>query len=99
MTLEELKSSLGDDAPPTTVSAEIRALWSDAQGDWDAAHVIIQELHSTPASWVHAYLHRREGDPQNAAYWYRRCGREVCQLSLEEEWDQIATTLLADERA
>ena len=99
MTLEELKASLGEAVAPDHVFDEIRALWSDAQGDWEGAHVIAQELHSSQAAWVHAYLHRKEGDPHNAAYWYRRCGRPVCQASLDEEWDEIATALLAAEEA
>ena len=39
-----------------------QALWHEGKGDWHAAHDLINDLTSTEAAWVHAYLHRKEGD-------------------------------------
>ncbi len=75
------------------------ALWHDARGDWARAHEIVQDLTSPDASWVHAYLHRREGDDSNARYWYGRAGRQACRLSLDDEWTQIAGALLDGQAA
>ena len=63
------------------------------QGDWEGAHQIAQDSDSPEAAWVHAYLHRQEGDDGNAAYWYRRAEKPFPQLSLAEEWDQIYQAL------
>lgn len=75
--------------------ALLRALWHDAQGNWAASHETAQDIVSREGAWVHAYLHRKEGDAPNAAYWYRRAGRPVVQGSFEGEWDAIATELLS----
>ena len=64
----------------------LRALWHDAQGNWQAAHEVAQEVDTRDGAWVHAYLHRGEGDPANAAYWYRRAGKPPCTGPLEAEW-------------
>ena len=46
-------------------------------GDWQAAHVIVQEHEESDlANWIHAVCHRMEGDLANARYWYRRIRRE-----------------------
>lgn len=80
--------------PPSGLSPLLEALWWQAKGDWTRAHEIAQGIHTPDAAWVHAYLHRREGDPGNAAYWYRTAGRPVCTLPLEQEWREIAAALL-----
>jgi hypothetical protein len=72
----------------------LRALLLDARGDWDQAHRLVQDLESRDAAWVHAYLHRREGDLSNASYWYSRAGRNRPASSLDEEWEAIATDLV-----
>ncbi len=87
--LRELKD------PPEQLSEVLKALWYDAKGDWDRAHRIAQEVGSRDGSWVHAYLHRKEGDLDNARYWYGRAGRSECQLPLQGEWEQIALHLCA----
>lgn len=89
MTLAEFKA-----ADPDTLKGLLLALWCDAQGDWDRAHEIAQEIESPDGSWVHAYLHRKEGDEGNAGYWYRRAGRVPGQGDLETEWAEIVRTLL-----
>ena len=95
MTVDLFKSTLVDDAPPPEVDPVLRALWVEARGDWDGAHKIVQDVSDRSAAWVHAYLHRKEGDLTNAAYWYSRADRELSAFSLEGEWEEIVKTLLA----
>ena len=71
-----------------------KALWHDAKGDRDKAHNIIQDVPDKTASWIHAYLHLKEGDIWNADYWYNKAGRERPAFSLEEEWEEIVKALL-----
>jgi len=71
----------------------IHALELEKAGDWDEAHRIVQDIHTAEAAWIHAYLHRVEGDPGNAAYWYRRAERPVCQAPLADEWQEIYDAL------
>jgi hypothetical protein len=96
MTLSDFKATLGEPTPPA-VSPALVALWHDAKGDWDEAHETAQAIEDATGAWVHAYLHRKEGDASNAAYWYRRAGRDVVGrgVSLDDEWSQIATELLS----
>lgn len=75
-------------APP------LQALWHDARGDWERAHELVQAVAGREGAWVHAYLHRKEGDPGNAAYWYARAGRPVCSDPLAVEWIAITSELL-----
>jgi len=91
MTLEEFRQSQN---VPSGLTPPLRALWHDARDDWDAAHRIAQDDDSRDAAWVHAYLHRREGDISNARYWYARAGRAEHRGSLDEEWQEIVNTLL-----
>jgi len=87
-------SSLKEEGPSPALSLALQALWYDANGDWEKAHDLAQERENESGNWVHAYLHRKEGDVFNASYWYRRANKPVCKYSLEEEWKQIAETLL-----
>lgn len=73
----------------------LHALWLAHQGEWEQAHQIAQSDESHEGAWVHAYLHRVEGDSTNASYWYRRAGRPPQSGDLKEEWKAIATGLLA----
>jgi hypothetical protein len=95
MTIEEIRGTLGDSEPPAGLSEPLRALWHDAHGDWDAAHHIAQEVDDEIGAWVHAYLHRKEGDLANAAYWYRRAGQTVATDDLASEWSRIVLALLS----
>ncbi|MEM7025119.1 MAG: hypothetical protein AAF637_21415, partial [Pseudomonadota bacterium] len=70
------------------------AMWRDAKGEWDAAHGLAQAQDDADGAWVHAYLHRVEGDLANAGYWYRRAGKPVCQEPLGDEWTTIVGALL-----
>jgi hypothetical protein len=81
-------------APPTHLSQALQALWYDAKGDWQTAHEYAQAQEDAVGAWVHAYLHRKEGDLANASYWYRRAGRPTVSESLEAEWEAIVTALL-----
>ena len=70
------------------------ALWWVGKGDWGRSHEIAQEVEGRDGAWVHAYLHREEGDADNAGYWYRRAGRQVATGELRVEWEQIVMELL-----
>jgi hypothetical protein len=97
MTFEEFRQSLQSSSPPAVAPA-IVALWHDARGDWAAAHAVAQDVDDEHGgAWVHAYLHRKEGDLSNAAYWYRRAGKPVESGGLEAERDRIAAALLTDD--
>jgi hypothetical protein len=91
--LADFRDSLSKPAPPAGLGSLLRALWHEAKGDWNRAHAIVQDEQGHAAAWVHAYLHRKEGDLANAHYWYRRAGKPVCTTSLEREWESIAAVL------
>jgi hypothetical protein len=93
MTLDEFRATLSAVDPPV-VSASLRALWYDAKGDWDQAHHVAQDVDDASGAWVHAYLHRKEGDGDNAAYWYDRARQPVATESLDDEWTRIVNALL-----
>ncbi len=94
MNITALKQSLFTDSPPPEASDYVKALWYDAKNDWQKAHELIQHLPDKNASWIHAYLHRKEGDISNADYWYSKAGKKRPSVSLNEEWEQIASALL-----
>ena len=91
----EFHLSLSADAPPRGLTPATQALWWDRKGRWDQAHAVVAEDESREAAWVHAYLHRREGDAGNARYWYAQARQPVCSRSLDQEWSAIAAALLA----
>jgi hypothetical protein len=93
--LAEFEGSLGGDAPPTGITAPLEALWWDAKGDWTKAHHCAQTEESAAGAWVHAYLHRKEGDLANAGYWYRRAGKPLAEGALAVEWSAILRALSA----
>ena len=94
MYLIAFRNSLKYEAPAFGLSPILQALWLDAKGDWQGAHEIAQSRSDIFASWLHAYLHRKEGDFNNAQYWYKRAGQPVCNTTLDEEWLDIARALL-----
>jgi hypothetical protein len=95
MTIDEFKASLHGDGPPANLPPLLAALWWDAKGNFDRAHEIAQDDDGgQEAAWVHAYLHRKERDPDNAGYWYKRAHQPHPETSPDEEWRQIATVLL-----
>ena len=95
MDLAGFRQSIAAAAPPAAHDAAMQALWWDAKGDWHKAHQCAQAQDDKTGAWVHAYLHRKEGDPSNAGYWYRRAGKSPATVSLDEEWSAIAAALLA----
>ncbi len=94
MDLNQFKESLGKGTPPSGLSLALEALWYAGKGDWNAAHERAQQQEDRDGSWVHAHLHRQEGDAANAAYWYRRADRPVATSPLAEEWASIVEALL-----
>ena len=88
-----LKSTLATAAPEDGLAPPLAALWWAAKGEGDAAHKIVQDENDANSAWVHAYLHRVEGDLSNAGYWYRQAGQPVATDSLENEWERIVSTL------
>jgi hypothetical protein len=95
MTLQEFRDSVPRDEPPLELSLALCGLWWDAKGNWTKAHESAQQDEGLAGSWVHAYLHRKEGDSANAGYWYRRAGKQPAGSSLEQEWLEIAAALTA----
>jgi hypothetical protein len=92
--LADFTASLSGATPAPDVVAPLAALWWSAKGQWDDAHKIVQDESDANSAWVHAYLHRVEGDLGNAGYWYRQAGQPVAKDSLEAEWERIVSALL-----
>lgn len=94
MDFNQFKASLTGKSPPDGVTPALEALWHQGKDDWETAHKVAQEIKDADGAWVHAHLHRVEGDESNAAHWYRRAGQPVSEVSLEREWSEIAAALL-----
>jgi len=94
-TVDDFRRALQDPVTPDALSPALLALWHDGRGDWHAAHRVAQDIDDAEGAWVHAYLHRKEGDLGNAAYWYRRASRPVAVDSLDDEWSRIVSALLS----
>jgi hypothetical protein len=94
MTLTEFKSTLLQANPPAGSAPAVTGLWWAANDNWDKAHKLIMDEGGKDCAWVHAYLHRVEGDIENAGYWYRQAGKSAADGPLQAEWDAIATELL-----
>jgi hypothetical protein len=94
MTLAEFKRAVSKAKPPAGLAPPLAALWWAAKGDWDKAHGIVMKEETRDAAWVHAYLHRVEGDLDNAGYWYRQARRAAASGPLDAEWDAIANALI-----
>lgn len=92
----DFKSTLKHKKPDSEWPEALKSLWHDANGDWEASHDIAQDLHNDLGSWIHAYLHRKEGDEFNARYWYRRAKREFPVISLEKEHREIVEYVLSN---
>ncbi len=94
MTVKEFK-----DSPETSWNGALLALWYDGRGNWERAHEAAQEVDGADGAWVHAYLHRKQGDAFNASYWYRRAGKPVVKGDLSQEWARVVETLLQEARS
>lgn len=96
MNLEDfVNSAAADDEPPANLGTPLRALWYAEKGDWQKAHSIAQEIHTRDGSWIHANLHREEGDLWNARYWYDQAGRPESRKTVAEERREIIAALLS----
>ncbi len=93
MNIQSFRDSVSAEHPPAGLSGPLQGLWHAAKGDWKRAHELVQDDDSAEAAWVHAYLHRVEGDPGNAGYWYRRAGKPTFTGSLDDEWTAISLAL------
>jgi hypothetical protein len=91
--MADIRATLSDAAPASDLAPPLQALWWAAKGDWDKAHQIVQDEDTADAAWVHAYLHRVEGDLSNAGYWYRQAGQPVAKDALEVEWERLVLAL------
>lgn len=96
MTVTDFKASLQSKDAPSGISPLLQSLWYDAKGDWENAHSIAQEIHTRKGSWIHAYLHRKEGDNGNASYWYHMADMTFPQVSLEEEWEEMVAAFVEE---
>ncbi|SHI94663.1 hypothetical protein [Pseudozobellia thermophila] len=92
---QEFQSTLGQGKPSSDWPEALKAMWYAANGNWEAAHDIAQEIYTDVGSWIHAHLHREEGDRFNAGYWYRKAGRPYCNATLEEERREITVFVLS----
>ncbi len=97
MNLQEFTLTTANDTPPAGLTPALEALWYVRKGDWHRAHKIVQAHEEAPAyAQIHAHLHRIEGDPANAAYWYRRSGKKTSDMPLEDEWKMLVTRFLKE---
>jgi hypothetical protein len=94
MTLAEFKQSQSKARPPAGLSVALSALWRAGKDDWDNAHTIVMDEGGKDCAWVHAYLHRVEGDLENARYWYKQTGKPAASGALSAEWAAIVSELL-----
>ena len=97
--MADFYASLSDNAPAPGFEPALVALWWAAKGNWEGAHNIVQVESDANSAWVHAYLHRVEGDLGNAGYWYRQAGQPVAKGSLDTEWERIVSALLGSGKA
>jgi len=94
VTLEDFKNSLKENQPPKGLNIQLESLWYDGKGNWEHAHDLVNDLMDKDSAYVHAYLHRKEGDQWNASYWYRNANKPKPSCSLEEEWETLVEYFL-----
>jgi hypothetical protein len=99
MTLDSFRASMASASPPGGLSPPLAALWHAGKGDWSEAHRLVQDEADAVSAWVHAHLHRQEGDLGNAGYWYRRAKKPTASGAIEAEWNEIARDLLDHSRS
>ena len=95
LTLSEFKDSLREEQLGDELPVQLKSLWYDGKGDWQRAHAEVDQLGDKMSAWVHAYLHRKEGDVWNADYWYRQAGETRPAVSLEAEWEALVSQFLS----
>lgn len=94
MDLNAFIESVESESAPEGLPTALLALWWDAKGNWELAHELAQKAGNREGDWVHAYLHRKEGDEGNAGYWYARARQPFFEGTLEEEWTHVSSRLL-----
>ena len=94
MDYRTFKASINHDAPPEGIERALQALWHQAKGDWHEAHRLAQAQDDQIGAWVHAFLHRVEGNIGNAGHWYSRAGKTHSSAPLNEEWEEIVSAIL-----
>lgn len=94
--IRSFKETLKQSSPPSNFTTILKSLWYDAKGDWDQAHAQVDQLNDRDAAWVHAYLHRKEGDIWNADYWYTKAKKSRPSGTLEEEWEDLVLYFIKD---
>jgi hypothetical protein len=99
MTLAEFKRTLAKSRPPADFVPALAALWWAAKDDWDRAHKLVMDAPGKDCAWVHAHLHRLEGDLDNAGYWYRQAGKPAATGALKAEWTAIVHAMLTEDSA
>jgi hypothetical protein len=99
MTFAEFERGVSQAKPPAGLAPALVGLWWAANGDWEKAHRIVMNESGKDCAWVHAYLHRLEGDLGNAGYWYKQAGKPAASGSSPAEWSAIARALLGNEQA
>ena len=92
--LTQFKEFFNAERPDAAMSPQLKSLWYDGKGNWQQAHNQVDHLNDQSSAWVHAYLHRKEGDTWNADYWYRRAGKTRPNISIDEEWEQLVLEFL-----
>lgn len=90
----EFQITLSEDLPNFNWPEALKSLWFDAKDNWEASHNIAQDMHNNMGSWIHAYLHRKEGDAFNAGYWYRQAGKSFPTISLADEHREMVEFVL-----
>ncbi len=96
MNFKDYTNSIKLDKPPAGICPELQALWYEAKGSWENAHEVAQEIENKSGALIHAYLHRKEGDNSNARYWYSSARAKFPDCSLEQEWENIVSSLTKD---
>ena len=95
MSRQEFDASLAGAAPPPSFGLELASLWWISNNQWQRAHDLIDQASGADRAWVHAYLHRIEGDEANARYWYLRAGRDRPSYGLSQERDVLLDYFLS----
>ena len=93
---KEFTKSINDKTPPKNISKHLLSLWYAKKGDWNKSHNIAQDIHDDLGAWIHAFLHRQEGDLSNADYWYSKARKNTSSKSLDSEIDYIITYIFKD---
>lgn len=96
MDLDAFKATFEQDQPPKSWPPTLQSLWYDGKDNWHDAHEIAQDIPGSAGAWIHAYLHRKEGDLWNADYWYRQAGKKRPDKSLSDEWSAMVEYFLSN---